>query len=118
MGREEKEREVGGSELEKGKGERQRDNGRDRSLSCMQVTTGEVNWDYDWGENMPYIAPGMVEGKEPLLDEWEVSQLTINFNYTLTSIIVSVITPWLLSGHFIILFHDHLTTNPTYLRIN
>jgi hypothetical protein len=36
------------------------------------VSTGEVNWDYDWDRNMPYIAPGMVEGKEPLLDEWEV----------------------------------------------
>ena len=39
------------------------------------MKTGEVNWDYDWDRNMPYIAPGMVEGKEPLLDEWEVSQI-------------------------------------------
>ena len=45
----------------------------------FQVSTGEVNWDYDWNNDMPYISPGMVEGKEPLLDEWEVSQSNCRF---------------------------------------
>ena len=31
-----------------------------------------MNWNYDWNADIPHIAPGMVEGKEPLLDEWEV----------------------------------------------
>ena len=52
--------------------ERERERGIYTASSILQVTTGEVNWDYDWDRNMPYIAPGMVEGKEPLLDEWEV----------------------------------------------
>jgi hypothetical protein len=49
-----------------------------------QVSTGEVNWDYDWDRNMPYIAPGMVEGKEPLLDEWEVKIITMQLYHIRT----------------------------------
>ena len=63
-------------EVERGGGsERKREREREKTIEhhmYAQVTTGEVNWDYDWDRNMPYIAPGMVEGKEPLLDEWEV----------------------------------------------
>ena len=68
--------------LEEREGRDERERERERSItlyshytSHFQVSTGEVNWDYDWNANMPYMSPGMIEGKEPLLDEWEVSEL-------------------------------------------
>ena len=79
---EEGEKNIRGGRREGRERERERERIEERSItlyshytSHFQVSTGEVNWDYDWNANMPYMSPGMIEGKEPLLDEWEVSEL-------------------------------------------